>query len=363
MSLDSKNKFSWIELAALLPEGGMVRNQFVSVDDVTAISTWRDRFTNKDVYASICSFTEPSRESRYVCPFYLDIDCENQLERAFSETLGACNLLIEHIGIGPDCLDIYFSGAKGFHVIVPLEVFGQPTYHNIMAIWLGLAKRLAKEDIKHIDLAVYQSSRVLRLPNSINSKTGLYKVPLEFKELRDLGLGYVLEIARSPREEDSMAMPEESPRAMGWLNRAMDLVQVRKNPCKHDGDYKFRNGWRKPPSIRRLETETLPNGIRHTAYFELSRFYAWINMHPLVDRVRGYVTDSIWIGKANQLRQRTAWKLPGDHPEILRLLSWQTKEKILEIYEMFRNDWLIKWKDSYKKVIGLDRPDEAGLDI
>ena len=87
------------------------------------------------------------------------------------------------------------------------------------------------------------------------------------------------------------------------------------------------------------------------------------NVQLLVDRVRDYVTHSIWIGKANQLRQRTAWKLLGDHPEIVRLLSWQTKEKILEIYEMFRNDWLIKWKDSYKKVIGLDRPDEAGLDI
>jgi len=87
------------------------------------------------------------------------------------------------------------------------------------------------------------------------------------------------------------------------------------------------------------------------------------NVQLLVDRVRDYVTHSIWIGKANQLRQRTAWKLPGDHPAIVRLLSWQTKEKVLEIYEMFRNDWLIRWKDSYKKIIGLDRPDTPGLDI
>jgi len=87
------------------------------------------------------------------------------------------------------------------------------------------------------------------------------------------------------------------------------------------------------------------------------------SVQTLVDSLRPFVTHSIWIGKANQLRQRTSWKLPSDHPEIVRLLSWQTDEKVWEIYKMFKNDPLIRWKDSYKKVIGLDRPDTAGLDI
>ena len=87
------------------------------------------------------------------------------------------------------------------------------------------------------------------------------------------------------------------------------------------------------------------------------------NVQTLVGSLRPFVTHSIWIGKANQLRQRTAWKLPGDHPEIVKLLSWQTDERVLEIYEMFKNDPLIRWKDSYKKVIGLDRPETPGLDI
>ena len=288
MNKNSSNTRPWIELAAILPEGGMVRNQFVPTDDTGAISAWRNRFDNKDVYASICLFTQSSRESPYTCPFFLDVDCENDLERAHGEVLGACNLLIEHIGIDPECLDIHFSGAKGFHVIVPLEVFGQPLYQGVMAIWSELAKRLAKEDLKRIDLAVYQPSRVLRLANSINSKTGLYKVPLEFKELKDLGLGYVLEIAKSPREEDSMAMPEECPQVIAWFNNAMDWVQVRNVYRKHEEVHQFKNGWRKPPCIRKLETGKLSQGIRHTAYFELSRFYAWINMHPLEaeDRIR-----------------------------------------------------------------------------
>ena len=281
MKNDSNNIYAWIELAAILPDGSMVRNQFVLADDATAISAWRNKFDNRDVYAGICRFTQSSRESPYICPFFLDIDWENNLEGAHGETLRVCNLLIEHLGIAPEYLDIYFSGAKGFHVIVPLEVFGQPTYQNMMAIWSGLAKRLAKEGLTHIDLAVYQPSRVLRLANSINSKTGLYKSPLEFKELRDLGLDYVLEIAKSPREEDSMAIPEECPQAIGWFNDAVDWVQARIAYRKDEGVHHFKNGWRKPPCIRKLETATLPQGTRHTGYFEMSRFYAWINMHPL----------------------------------------------------------------------------------
>ncbi|MBE3097824.1 MAG: hypothetical protein IMZ44_11955 [Planctomycetes bacterium] len=87
------------------------------------------------------------------------------------------------------------------------------------------------------------------------------------------------------------------------------------------------------------------------------------DVRALVKAVRPFLTHSIWIGKANQLRQRTGWILPPDHPEILRLLSWQTDEKVRRIYELFRNDPLVKWKDSYKKVIGIRRPGEAGLAV
>jgi DNA repair photolyase len=87
------------------------------------------------------------------------------------------------------------------------------------------------------------------------------------------------------------------------------------------------------------------------------------NVQTLVASVRPFVTHSIWIGKANHLRRRTAWKLRPDDPEIVRLECWQTDEKVLEIYELLKGDPLIRWKDSYKKVVGLRRPHQAGLDV
>ena len=69
--------------------------------------------------------------------------------------------------------------------------------------------------------------------------------------------------------------------------------------------------------------------------------------------VEDVVTDTIWIGAANKLRARTAWKLPSDHPEILRLEEWQTPERMREIYEQLKDYPKIRWKDSYKQALGL----------
>ena len=87
------------------------------------------------------------------------------------------------------------------------------------------------------------------------------------------------------------------------------------------------------------------------------------NVRKLVERLRPFVSHSIWLGKANKLSERTKWKFPHSHSEIDKLLSWQTDEKVREIYELFRDDPIIRWKESYKSVVGIARPEKSGLDI
>lgn len=79
----------------------------------------------------------------------------------------------------------------------------------------------------------------------------------------------------------------------------------------------------------------------------------------LVETLRPYVTNSIWIGKMNKPEKR----LDNITPFIENYLSRQNDENILSIYEMFKDDDLIKWKESIKRVVGLEIPTEAGLDI
>jgi len=274
--------FCWRELAAALPDGGFERNQWVRAGDDEAVGMWRVHHHDTDVYTSVCRFEQPDRASRYRCPFFLDIDSEQDLEQARHDTLKACDLLIEHLGLKPECLDLWFSGAKGFHLLVPLVVFGYPNYNHLLQVWKALAKRLVNEGAAHIDLGVYDRARVLRLPNSMHSKTSLYKVPLEYKELRDLGLDHVLEVAKHPRDDASMAVPEECPQAVGWIKRAIDWDNARRKRRSDGKNPKptFQNGWRMPPCIQTLEQVRLPDGLRHSAYFVLARWYAYVGMHP-----------------------------------------------------------------------------------
>lgn len=89
------------------------------------------------------------------------------------------------------------------------------------------------------------------------------------------------------------------------------------------------------------------------------------NPDALIAAVRPYVTDSIWLGKINRLRNILPFNCPHD-PEAVRrgetLVALQSDRAIHSLYSRNRNDPLIKWKDSIKKVVGLRRPTVSGLD-
>ncbi len=89
-------------------------------------------------------------------------------------------------------------------------------------------------------------------------------------------------------------------------------------------------------------------------------------IEDVITDVRPYVTDSIWLGKANRLRQIIPFNCPGDAVALRRaedLMAVQSDANIQELYNRYRSDTLIKWKDSIKQVVGLKRPDKAGLDM
>jgi len=82
----------------------------------------------------------------------------------------------------------------------------------------------------------------------------------------------------------------------------------------------------------------------------------------LVSAVEPYVTDSIWIGKANMLRRRARWAVDPTSPELKRVEGGQTDVAIKAVYQSLRNNPLIRWKESYKAVLGLELATRAGLD-
>lgn len=281
------DNFPFRELAALKQDNGrtwMDRKHFVRADDVAAIEGFREAHRNIDVYTSVGRFAEPQLDARAVVPLFFDIDAEGDLEAARTSTLQAGELLQQRLMIPPDMIELFFSGHKGFHLCLSSAIFGDVINDRLVTIWRALAQRLAREGVQYIDHGVYQNARLLRLVNSKHSASGLYKVPLEWAELQDLGLGHVLDLARQPREHESMASPPaEVPQAMGWLQDALTWRRQhrhaqRENRRKLDDA----RGWRIPPCIRRIEEGiALQDGQRHAMYFHIARIYAGVGAHPV----------------------------------------------------------------------------------
>lgn len=88
---------------------------------------------------------------------------------------------------------VFFSGSKGFHVMVPEEYF--PFSHNehLPNQLKDLAKRL-KEDYPTLDTSIYNYNRKFRVPFSKHEK-GLYKIFLDFKR-DDIDMEYCYDVAR-----------------------------------------------------------------------------------------------------------------------------------------------------------------------
>jgi hypothetical protein len=274
-----EDKFPWIELAALLPDGHMVRGDFARINAPQTMAAWRQRHANRDIYTSICRFAGPTWDSRYICPAYFDIDSKGDPERAGDQTLKLCDMIWKRLHIPPEMISIFFSGCKGFHVEIPPATFGQNDDQRDITVWRYLAHHL-RATFPCIDTVVYHKKALWRLVNSINSKSGLFKIAVDYKELRDFGIKHVLELAVRPRDEERMGLTEEVPEALAWHAEALTWISRRSaTPRRNIRSVIQGVGWRVPPCMRRIELEvTLPDGVRHDIYFTITRLWASIGM-------------------------------------------------------------------------------------
>lgn len=141
-------------------------------------------------------------------PFvWFDIDRENDLPAAIHDTVK----LVEHlISLGLDAanIQVWFSGSKGFHVGIPISMFGEstnpsPQFH---AHCKAVAIRLSEEAGIVVDRSVYDRVRLFRCPNTRHSATGLFKVPVTLDELK------------SPHSDTLVRQRAAQPRALMFVS-------------------------------------------------------------------------------------------------------------------------------------------------
>ena len=101
--------------------------------------------------------------------------------------------------IDPGHIRTNFSGSKGFHIRIPAQLFGGFEYsQNLPDIHKNIAKELT-QGIITIDESIYKHIGLIRIINSINQKSGLVAIPLTYREVSDLSIEQIMEMAKSPR--------------------------------------------------------------------------------------------------------------------------------------------------------------------
>uniref|UniRef100_A0A6H1ZHS5 Putative helicase n=1 Tax=viral metagenome TaxID=1070528 RepID=A0A6H1ZHS5_9ZZZZ len=192
------------------------RNQVILVSELSrrmptdrreAYATWR-RFPEayRDHWQATRNEKGKPTVAGYTGPSYADFlpldfdgpDLEQVLEqvRTFLNQLQVAFDVDELGG-----LRTYFSGAKGFHVLLDAELFGGwvPS-PGLAAQQKELATRLMG-DQAGFDPTIYDTSRLFRLPNTQHGKSGLWKVPLSIEELLyKCSIEDIKALAAAPRE-------------------------------------------------------------------------------------------------------------------------------------------------------------------
>lgn len=186
--------------------GGVINNNFTRNKYClkSELNKYLEQFTG-DKYMTIYSYeTSDVNTCKFVAPFYLDFDIDN-LECNYDKLIRDLKIIIyrlkSELHLNDKDIEIYFSGAKGFHILVDHRIFGFEPSRTLNKELKTLALYYkASTFTKCIDTGIYDFRRLFRVPNTINTKTGLYKVPISFKKLINMTYNELIEYASQPRK-------------------------------------------------------------------------------------------------------------------------------------------------------------------
>ncbi len=180
------------------------RNIIITPDEAETI---RNRFHNKDCYISAYQYDSQDRDTaKLFGPYYIDLDYQldndDNLKILKYDLRQIYSFLRFQCDIPKESINIYFSGCKGFHILVDQRVFGIKEFRaNLNQQYKSMTSYILENIIsyKTTDLKIYDKSRLFRMVNSINCKTGLYKVPIDFDKLMSLSYDGLREYAKKPK--------------------------------------------------------------------------------------------------------------------------------------------------------------------
>lgn len=128
---------------------------------------YRFMMFGKDAFVRL--FSEYQIAEREFDMLYLDID-DKDLHVAFVKLESTLEQLRKH---GVKRYLINFSGSKGFHIYIPFEPVRLFNYRKTVMAWLNKVGAL-----QFLDASALEPRRVMRLPATVNTKSGLHCITL-----------------------------------------------------------------------------------------------------------------------------------------------------------------------------------------
>lgn len=164
-----------------------------------------NKYDFTDTYSTIYSYDNKNQDlANVIAPLYIDLDI-NDLEKDYDKLRKDVLLLIRKLKtvfhLQDDNIQIFFSGSKGYHLIIPYQVFGIQPSRDLNDKYKLIATELKSYTItKSIDTRIYDSKRLFREPNTINTKTGLYKVYMTLDQVRNYTYEELIQRASSKQD-------------------------------------------------------------------------------------------------------------------------------------------------------------------
>ena len=162
------------------------------------------QLNDPELHSKVARFFDKYGDDSYMCVYayenindldnckiygdlYFDLDGDIHSETGYKKLRSNVTILVSYfksIGLNDDEIEIYFSGAKGFHILIPAKVLGIEPSTNLNQLyksWAIYLKNTYKVDTIYI--VIYDRKRLLRIKNTTNSKTGLKKTRIDLDTL------------------------------------------------------------------------------------------------------------------------------------------------------------------------------------
>ncbi|WP_232620924.1 primase C-terminal domain-containing protein [Virgibacillus salexigens] len=252
---------------------------------------FRKHYNNFGVYQTVMHYINPiwitddknrmiinASDSLKFGDFYLDFDyviaSEEDYLKIKEDVAKAVRYLTIILSIDISQIQFFFSGNKGIHLTVDAGVMGLEPHQALNQIYKEIANDVERY-CKHetIDTRVYDDKRMFRMVNSINKKSGLYKIPITYDEFKNCNFADIVELARQPRE---LKKPDVifSSKAKKAFEKYIEIWTERVNSIKtYEG--KIRKLKVEPPCIKRMREKLFKETIdeRNNSAAALTSFY------------------------------------------------------------------------------------------